>query len=427
MGAVGPVMESIQELQKKEQSNLQGLKTEYDETDERRVLETTQKCAEAFARALKPIMQGQQTVRVGRITLEEELRTFHQYHEAAGSDNFEKLPYEGMESLDDYIQYLTQELNIGHADGVDDRLNGGAQYRRMMDEVEVFLRFSEITQETTKQDVIQARGVSMTSLTWRDVVVKVLSHEAHLPLEKRVTYVAERIKYFFVTQKEPVLEWMEIAPDHMQTEGQRRSARLINQNEMVKQLVYQTWDAACERQRQQFLDLFEQMLTSTFSNPWVFLKGATVGNDADMKLPPGKLGSLEHTQERIPQEIKSRSSIERTLSQWLRSIPEEAHEIDDAVDKVSQLVLKTYSFIRSQVCDQVELFAESFFKMPMLRKLEDDMSKITLSNSDKENYAARRERLVGEIKKAEEALKEINDCDRRLKDFKVKCEATYGF
>ena len=72
-------------------------------------------------------------------------------------------------------------------------------------EVEIFLRFSEIAVETKKRDVIQAgmeiraeqavafaaftslcaqaRGVSMSSLTWRDVVVKLLSNEAHLPLQ----------------------------------------------------------------------------------------------------------------------------------------------------------------------------------------------------------------------------------------------------
>lgn len=58
------------------------------------------------------------------------------------------------------------------------------------------------------------------------------------------------------------------------------------------------------------------------------------------------------------------------------------------MDKVQMLVLKTYSFIRSQVCDQVELFAESFFKLPMLRRLEEDMNRIALSDTDKANYKA---------------------------------------
>ena len=116
-------------------------------------------------------------------------------------------------------------------------------------QVEIFLRFSEIAVETKKRDVIQAgsrpmsnhfsfgleprpctlqpshssiqaRGVSMSSLTWRDVVVKLLSNEAHLPLQSqlpslgrdivwkaaqsrsgRVQYVGERIKWFFQIQK----------------------------------------------------------------------------------------------------------------------------------------------------------------------------------------------------------------------------------
>ena len=32
--------------------------------------------------------------------------------------------------------------------------------------------------------ICEARGVSMSSLTWRDVVVKLLSNEAHLPLQR---------------------------------------------------------------------------------------------------------------------------------------------------------------------------------------------------------------------------------------------------
>merc|ERR1712216_479116 len=98
-------------------------------------------------------------------------------------------------------------------------------------------------------------------------------------------------------------------------------------------------------------------------------------------------------------------------------------EIDEAVDKVQMLVLKTYSFIRSQVCDQVELFAESFFKLPMLRRLEEDMAAIELSEEDAQNYQSRRERLEGMIHVEEGMLKEVNWCIERLNSFKLKCEA----
>merc|ERR1711957_260042 len=104
-------------------------------------------------------------------------------------------------------------------------------------------------------------------------------------------------------------------------------------------------------------------------------------------------------------------------------IPEDPLEIDEAVDKVQMLVLKTYSFIRSQVCDQVELFAESFFKLPMLRRLEQDMVQMELSDADKENYKIRRERLSADINKAEDAFVEVSECIERLQAFKVKQEA----
>merc|ERR1712087_138291 len=139
------------------------------------------------------------------MTMEEELRDFHAYHQSIGSTHFSFLPSEDFMSLSDYIEYLRSDMQLATFDM---ELNGGAQFRRLMHEVEIFLRFSEIAVETKKRDVIQARGVSMSSLTWRDVVVKLLSNEAHLPLQRRVQYVGERIRWFFERQKEATLQFM---------------------------------------------------------------------------------------------------------------------------------------------------------------------------------------------------------------------------
>jgi len=424
--AITPVLDNLKDLKAKSSSKEQSLVTEFEETDPHRILSTTRECGTSFATALKHVMEGIPNLSTGRMTLETELRAFHEHHQKLGSDHFVMLPSEDFCGLDDYIEYLVNEIQIGASDA---EVNGGAQFRRVMSEVEIFLRFSEIAVETKKRDVIQARGVSMSSLTWRDVVVKLLSNEAHLPLQRRVQYVGERIKWFFQIQKEAVLDFMSSLEGNpsstMYSSLLWKNVKLIKQNEMIKHLVFNTYDQACARQLNQFIELFENMLTSTFANPWVFLKGATVSgysdDSADAALP-----SIDDTKERIPKEIQSRSGIESTLSKWLLDIPTEAHQIDEAVDKVQMLVLKTYSFIRSQVCDQVELFAESFFKLPMLRRLEEDMNKIGLSDQDRTNYQARRSRLEGDVTKVRENLKEIEDCITRLQGFKLKCNAQRG-
>jgi len=169
-----------------------------------------------------------------------------------------------------------------------------------MGEVEIFLRFSEIAVETKKRDVIQARGVSMSSLTWRDVVVKLLGNEAHLPLQHRVQYVGERLKWFFEIQKEVVIDFMlsiEGTPAAMMLSPLLpKHGKLIKQNSMIKHLIFTAYDEAVDRQLKQFIHLFSNMLTSTFSNPWVYLKKSTASLDAtqpdDVVLPSSRLSSL---------------------------------------------------------------------------------------------------------------------------------------
>merc|ERR1740123_954199 len=422
--SLNPVMTNLQELKKTTESQEKSLETEFHETDPMLVLSTTRDCGSSFATALNKVMEGQLGLKSGKMTLETELREFHQYHKSRGSEHFIMLPSEDFCGLDDYISYLRDELHLG---AFDVEVNGGAQFRRLMSEVEIFLRFSEIAVETKKRDVIQARGVSMTSLTWRDVIVKLLSNEAHHPLQRRVQYVGERIKWFFEAQKDVIIEFMQSLEGtpiaNMYSALYPKHAKLIKQNEMIKHNVYTTYDAACARQLKQFVDLFDNMLTSTFSNPWVFLKGATTAGSESDDLQDAVLPSFDDTKDRIPTEIEGRSGTEATLNKWLTDIPTDSKHIDEAVDKVQMLVLKTYSFIRSQVCDQVELFSESFFKLPMMRRLEEDMAQIELTDEDTTNHQARRDRLEQEIERAKGSLVEIESCVSRIQGFKLKCES----
>eukprot|EP00812_Abedinium_dasypus_P012380 NODE_58_length_2325_cov_377.525551.p1 GENE.NODE_58_length_2325_cov_377.525551~~NODE_58_length_2325_cov_377.525551.p1 ORF type:complete len:726 (+),score=314.25 NODE_58_length_2325_cov_377.525551:3-2180(+) len=419
--AIGPVLQNLRDLKDSTTKHVNSLAEEYKETDPNLIVTTTRDVGRSFASGLVHVMEGIVNSKVGRMTLEKELIEFHDYHTSLGSDNLSMLPSEDFCGLEDYLSYLGEEVHIG-AYSVE--VSGGAQFRRMMVEVEIFLRFSEIAVETKKRDVVQARGISMSSLTWSDVIVKLLSNEAHVPLQKRIRYVAERIKYFFLNQKPAIMEFMkslEGSPMAAQYPAQfTRHVKLMEQNEMVKHLIFETYDKACDRQLKHFMDLFSNMLTSTFANPWVFLKGATT--DTEDETPSGG-DDVEAMKRKIPLEIQGRSGIEATLAKWLQDIPTDSAEIDEAVDKVQMLVLKTYSFIRSQVCDQVELFAESFFKVPMMRQLQEDMSEINLSDDNMQKYAERRERLL-ELKGIEESsLKEVDSCIKRLTDFKLRSEA----
>lgn len=239
-------------------------------------------------------------------------------------------------------------------------------------------------------------------------------------------YVGERIRWFFERQKDAVVEFManlEGTPSaRLYSPLYPKHVKLMKQNDMIRHLIYQTYDAACKRQLQQFIELFDNLLTSTFSNPWVFLRGAST-NGSTEDLGDAVLPSFDDTKDRIPKEVANRSGIESTLSKWLQDIPTDSSQIDEAVDKVQMLLLKTYGFIRSQVCDQVELFAESFFKVPMLRRLEEDMSQLELSEADKDNYQARRAQLSNDIKSSDVNIQEIDNCINRLRDFKLRCEA----
>merc|ERR1719161_985293 len=296
-----------------------------------------------------------------------------------------------------------------------------------MTEVEVFLRLSEIDVEISKRHFLSARGASTSP---RDIVVKLLQSVAQLPLQRRVQYVGERIKWFFNIQKAAVLDFM----DHLEGTPKAncysplypKHAKLLKTNDMVKNLVFESYDRACDRQLKQFIEFFENMMTSAFSNPWNFVRNANMADaqaDATIKEEPLVTEEFGHTKKRIPEMIQSRSAIDATLTKGLAEIPSDLHQIDEAVDKVQVLILKIYSCIRSNVCDQVELLGESFFKLPMMRRLVEDMSQIELSEQDQSKYQQQRARLANEVQVCQSSLVEINTCMQRLQGFSRQCVA----
>lgn len=256
--------------------------------------------------------------------------------------------------------------------------------------------------------------------------MKLLSYEAHLPLQRRVRYVGERIKWFFQKQKDAIIDFMGSLQGtpaaNLYSPLYPKHVNIIRQNTMIKDLIFRTYDATCERQLGQFVELFDNMLTSTFSNPFLFLKGTTRAGDGECE-EAVVLPSFEDTKERIPKELQGREGLEGSLSRWLQEIPADSNQVDEAVDRVQILVLRTYAFIRAQVCDQVELFAESFFKIPMMRRLEGEMAIIELSEDDNANYQAHRDQLITNIKREQQNLDEVSSCIDRLQGFKLRCEA----
>lgn len=428
--AIQPVLDNLTELSDKTGARLRDLTEEAENTNPGMVLGATKDAGKTFANALVDVMGGLMGVEEGKMDMEGELRAFHEHHEKAGSwlpkedPPWMQFPTEDFAGLDDYIDYLRTSTFMSAT--FDTQLSGGAAFRRLLLEVEVFLRFSEVAADTKKRDVIQARGVSMTSLTWRDVVVKLLAAEAHVPLKKRVQYVGERVTMFFESQKTVILAFMcslDGGKMSIYSSEYSKHGKLINSNAMMKHLIFQSYDRAVRRQLVSFMELFQNMLTSTFANPWTFLKGSTIPPESD-SADGAEVVDIEM---RIPKEIESRSAMESVLNKWLQGIPTEAHKIDDAVDEVQKLVLRIYSLIRSQVCDQVELFTESFFKVPMLRRLAEDMSNIELTEDDEAQYAARRIQNKAETEKNQDALKEVTWCVDQLENFKLKTQMASRF
>merc|ERR1719476_282754 len=111
------------------------------------------------------------------------------------------------------------------------------------------------------------------------------------------------------------------------------------------------------------------------------------------------LPTFESTKQRIREEVTNRLANQGKLRQKTSAIPDDFFYADKAVTMVSSIIDETFSLIRCQVADQMQLYSESFFLLPMLRLLEGDMAGLQLEPEDSKMYRMRKQVL--EVEEAE--------------------------
>ena len=444
--SIGPMMNKLSDLQRVWQDQHSLAVQEYTDTDPDCILHTIRSAGQSFAHALNHVMNGVVINRANRLTLEEELVMFSHYVSVHGfdGDQFDLLPTRDFKDLKDYVAYLKEDARIP---AFDLPLNGGAQYTRLKHECEVYFRFSEICVEVSKRDVLQARGISIGQVSWQDVVLKLLTNEGQPQVRRKVNYVAKRIEWFFQLQKDCVIEFMETikgSPDeHLYSQLFTRRVQLIKENQLARELLFSKYDAYLVHQRDLFIELFNNTLQSTFQYPWALIKASSwtfaeldqyvVDNDqeekeenhdgdhddllsrdpfADMTLP-----CFEDTKARIPKELSQRSSVEKLLQEMVNEIPIDNSHVDEAVEKVQALMITVFRAIRNLICDQLELFADSFFQLPMSRHLEGAMMDVTLTDQQKARFEGLRSVREEDVRTASDMLEHVEWCLSAIAQF----------
>jgi hypothetical protein len=307
---------------------------------------------------------------------------------------------------------------------MDVQLNGGAQFRRLMHEVEVFTRFAVIGQTVTEHEVIQSRGVGTSGDTqWSQVINQVMVQNAPKKMMAKTKYVGERLRWFFSEQKEATVQFMlgmQGSPEeHLFSRLITKQAQVIERNATMKECIYRAFDNSCVKHQEAFMTMWQDYMDSMFQNPLNTLKTNSQpkkGGSHEDELAP----TFESTKTRIKDEISTRGRLQKILRDRIRAIPEDGN-ISEAAKEVQRIITQTFGAIRSVVADQMQLYSESFFLLPMLRRLEGEMANLSLAEEDQMRYRVRKTVLVEETTKTTDLVKDLEYCIDSIQKFKVTC------
>merc|ERR1719408_188156 len=136
-------------------------------------------------------------------------------------------------------------------------------------------------------------------------------------------------------------------------------------------------------------------MNAMFQSPFKLLKQSSakpLGSRADEGEDDFDLApTQDSTQERIAQEIQNRDRATHEMDKQISAVSTCAGR--DKRQMSQQIIEDIFGRIRTVVADQMQLYSESFFLLPMLRRLEGEMSSMEMPDAEKKAYAMRQEML----------------------------------
>jgi len=422
--ALAPLLSRLNYLKDETESRLAVIKQESETINEDNILHATRSAGITFAQSFNFLMEGALSSEENRCTMEEELRAFGAYCDKTGYLKPSERCPALFGNLDAYIQYLGDTVKVP---GMNVQLNGGAQFRRLMYEVEVYTRFAALGHKFTPTDVIQVRGAGLHDITWQEIITSLMMQSAPTQMQEKTKYVGERIKWFFGQQKEATIRFMlgiKGSPEeHMFSRLIYKQAQVIQRNDTMKACIYKTFDDTCAKHQEKFTMMWNDFMQSMFQSPLILLKSCSmpkIGGFYEGEMAP----TFESTKERIAMERQNRGMLQTVLQEKIKQIPLDDSKAKQAVQLVQEIIEQTFSVIRCITSDQMQLYSESFFLLPMLRRLEGEMASMELAEEDKKRYRARKSILDQERSKCTSLGDDLGWCVDAVQKFKVTCGAS---
>merc|ERR1712070_871435 len=212
-------------------------------------------------------------------------------------------------------------------------------------------------------------------------------------MRMKTRYVAERLKWFFEQQKEATVHFMASIKgspeEHMFSKLISKKAEFIQNNTTMKEAIFQAFDESVKQNQEKFESMWGDYMDAMFQSPLKLLKACTMPTPkdaADLGEEEGLAPTFDTTKERIEVEMFKRNDVHQSLVAKIKQIPDDDTLAAQSRDKMQEVIEDVFGRIRSLVADQMQLYSESFFLLPMLRRLEGDMAKMEMPESDKKRY-----------------------------------------
>jgi hypothetical protein len=413
------------------------------------VLRRARSAGVSFGRALQHVVQGAPGCQAGALTLEEELLEFAgaagkgqggissalsaSDAAAAAADLF--ATFDGVEG---YAAYLRNDVGVP---GADVPLNGGAAWKRLLEEVEVAMRLAHPPPEELAGLMLGAIRAGGTSVhghqRWEDVSSKLMLSIAYEPLRRRIRYVAARVGWVLKHQKAAVSEWMSTLSDgptaRLYSPLFSQHLELLRKQPIVRDLVFGAYNEAAEAVGAQLLKNLEGTLTAGCISPELMLRPSTepsldpakeVSAPAGLAAPSespkaatpkAKSGRATEARKRVASEMRLRSGPSGGLPVQLRDRVFEPSEAQRTLPFVEVQLRHSFSVLADTLANQAFAFADTSMTSLCRRQVDEAMNKIEFSSDQYRALAGRHSEMRDNADQVEKRLDSIRICVRALR------------